>query len=228
MPRCMCRAVLCCACPAGGSPGAVTSAVGGGHWAAHVHPTRHPAVKGPWVPEPALAFGEPNMSFMPVPAHTGEGAGHAAAGLCVRRCQLVAAAGFGDASIHCMLAQSGCGSHNHLVSDSFLLRALELTVRQAVADCHAGRDKQARVLPAGSCKPISSCRSRFTNTRPNTAHACPSLTDPQPVLACSAAAAAVALAFPALFPPFSCLLQALPPTGCATRSAPRPTPPLST
>ena len=37
----------------------------------HPSPTVNPAVKGPWVPEPALAFGTPNMQFMPVPAHTG-------------------------------------------------------------------------------------------------------------------------------------------------------------
>jgi hypothetical protein len=34
-------------------------------------PYLNPAVKGPWIPEPALEFGEPNMHFMPVPAHTG-------------------------------------------------------------------------------------------------------------------------------------------------------------
>jgi len=35
------------------------------------HPTLNPAVKGPWVPEPALAFADPTLQFMPVPAHTG-------------------------------------------------------------------------------------------------------------------------------------------------------------
>lgn len=51
---------------AGGSP---SSASGAQH--AILHPMHHPTMKGPWVPEPALAFGEPNMQFMPVTAHTG-------------------------------------------------------------------------------------------------------------------------------------------------------------
>jgi hypothetical protein len=36
-----------------------------------MHPTLNPATKGPWIPEPALAFGDESMHFQPVTAHTG-------------------------------------------------------------------------------------------------------------------------------------------------------------
>jgi hypothetical protein len=30
-----------------------------------------PPTKAPWIPEPALAFAQGGLTFMPVPAHTG-------------------------------------------------------------------------------------------------------------------------------------------------------------
>lgn len=52
-----------------------------------------PPTKAPWIPEPALAFAQTGLTFMPVPAHTGGWGCQASSGICTPSTQ--------DAS-HCL------------------------------------------------------------------------------------------------------------------------------
>lgn len=67
----LCPMPCCFSLPAGASP---RTSAGAPH-AMIMHPTLNPATKAPWIPEPALAFGDEDMQFQPVTAHTGPSPG---------------------------------------------------------------------------------------------------------------------------------------------------------